>query len=189
LSEIRVARAADGPACADIYRPIVEETWISFETEAPSSEEMGLRIAATLPRFPWLVACEGDAMLGYVYATPHRERPAYRWSVDVTVYMAEAARRHGIGSRLYTVLFDLLRRQGYRSAFAGVALPNDASLGLHRAVGFVSLGTYEQVGFKFGGWRDVHWLRLGLSEAKGAPAEPVPFEVLRRDPAFADWLR
>ena len=189
MTTVRAATAADGPACAEIYRPIVEETWISFETEAPSGTEMGLRIAATLPRLPWLVAEEGGVVLGYVFASPHRERSAYRWSVDVTIYMAEAARRRGIGTRLYKVLTGLLRRQGFHSAFGGVALPNEASLGVHRAVGFRSLGTYEQVGYKLGGWRDVHWLRLGLSDAREAPAEPIPFDALRRDPAFDDWLR
>jgi phosphinothricin acetyltransferase len=188
MTTIRVAEVADGAACADIYRPIVEATWISFETEAPSSDDMGQRIAATLPRLPWLVACDGGATLGYAYASPHRERAAYRWSVDVTIYLAGAARRRGIGTRLYTVLFDLLRRQGYRSAFAGVALPNDASIGLHQALGFHPIGTYEEVGWKLGGWRAVHWLRLPLSQASGSPDDPLPFGALRRDTAFPGWL-
>ncbi|MEN3975489.1 arsinothricin resistance N-acetyltransferase ArsN1 family B [Emcibacter sp. SYSU 3D8] len=188
MIQIRVARSTDGAACAAIYRPIVEETWIAFETEAPSPVEMSRRIAATLPRFPWLVAVDGDFVLGYAYAGAHRDRAAYRWSVDVTAYLAEGARRKGLGRRLYTVLFDLLRRQGFRSAFAGIALPNAASTGLHEAMGFEAIGVYADVGYKKGDWRDVGWWRLGLNTRQGKPAEPMAFADLRRDAAFSSWL-
>jgi phosphinothricin acetyltransferase len=188
MIQIRVAEAADGEACAAIYRPIVETTWISFETEPPSPAEMSRRIETLLPRLPWLVATNGQGVLGYVYAGAHKARPAYRWSVDVTVYLAEAARRQGVGRRLYTVLFDILRRQGFHSAFAGIALPNDPSVGLHESLGFQPIGVYEDVGYKMGGWRAVKWWRLGLSPVSGEPTEPVAFADLRRDPAFSTWL-
>lgn len=186
--QIRVAERADGTACAAIYRPIVEDTWIAFETEAPSPADMSRRIEAMLLRFPWLVACDGDGVLGYAYAGAHRERAAYRWSVDVTVYLAEDARRQGLGRRLYSVLFDLLRRQGFRSAFAGIALPNAASEGLHEAMGFRPVGVYTDVGYKMGAWRDVGWWRLGLDAGQEEPAEPIAFADLRRAAAFGDWL-
>lgn len=186
--KIRLAEQADGAACADIYRPIVETTAISFETEAPSSAEMARRIGAALPRFPWLVATESDQLLGYVYASAHRERAAYRWSVDVTAYMAETARRRGVGRKLYLTLFDLLRRQGYRSAFAGITLPNAASVGLHEAVGFEHLGVYKDVGYKLGGWHPVGWWRLALNVSQDAPVEPLPLAQLRQDSAFDSWL-
>jgi phosphinothricin acetyltransferase len=149
---------------------------------------MSRRIETLLPRLPWLVAANGEDVLGYVYAGAHKERPAYRWSVDVTVYLAEAARRRGVGRRLYTALFGILRQQGFRSAFAGIALPNDPSVGLHEALGFQPIGVYEDVGFKMGGWRAVKWWRLGLGHGSGEPTEPVAFAELRRDPAFSTLL-
>ncbi len=186
--EIRVAEGADGAACAAIYRPIVEKSWISFETEAPSPAEMSRRIEAALPRFPWLVASENGAVAGYAYAGSHRERAAYRWSVDATIYLAEWARRKGAGNKLYTVLFDLLRRQGFRSVFAGIALPNAASEGLHRAAGFEPVGIYREVGYKLGDWRDVGWWRLGLGLPSGPPVEAIAFSELRKSSDFGALL-
>jgi L-amino acid N-acyltransferase YncA len=176
---IRVAAAADAPRIAQIYAPIVRDTFISFETEPPDAAEIARRIAATLPTHPWLVAEHLDTgVIGYAYASRHQERAAYRWSANVTVYLDEAARGRGLGRRLYAVLVDLLRRQGFRSLFAGIALPNPASVALHEAVGFEPLGVYRDVGFKLGAWRDVGWWRLGLADGDGAAAEPVAFTDL-----------
>lgn len=188
MIELRIAEPTDGASCAEIYRPIVEETWISFETEAPSPAEMSRRIEATLLRFPWLVATEAGDVLGYVYASSHRERAAYRWSVDVTAYLAQSARGKGLGRRLYRSLLAILQRQGFRSAFAGIALPNAASEGLHRAVGFERLGVYEDVGYKLGDWRSVGWWRLGLSNDRGEPNEPLPFAAAREADDFPSLL-
>jgi phosphinothricin acetyltransferase len=185
MIKLRVGTTGDGAACAEIYRPIVENTWISFETEAPSATEMSRRIERTLPRFPWLVATQEDQVVGYAYAGPHRERAAYRWSADVTVYLAEPARGKGVGRRIYGALFDILRRQGLRSAFAGIALPNDASIGLHEAVGFEPIGVYRDVGHKLGAWRSVGWWRLGLSTQANDPTEPIAFDQLRLSTRFA----
>ncbi len=185
---IRVAERDDADAIAAIYAPIVRETVISFETEPPSAQEMAGRIAATLPLHPWLVAVRAGQVVGYAYAGPHQQRAAYRWSVNVTAYIDAGARRAGVGRRLYGGLIPILRAQGFRSAFAGIALPNEASVGLHEAVGFRPLGVYEDVGFKLGAWRDVGWWRLALSEADGPPAEPVPFAQFRLTPAFASGL-
>jgi phosphinothricin acetyltransferase len=185
---IRVAEAADGAACAEIYRPIVETTWISFETEPPDAVEMAQRIEALLLGFPWLVAEEDGVVLGFVYAGAHKVRSAYRWSVDVTVYLAERARGKGLGRRLYGALLEILRGQGYRSAFGGIALPNDASIGLHEAMGFRRLGTFERVGYKFGDWRDVGWWRLGLDDTDAPPGEPIPFSEFRRRPELTACL-
>jgi phosphinothricin acetyltransferase len=184
MIRLRVGTPGDGAACAEIYRPIVENTWISFETEAPSAAEMALRIERTLPRFPWLVATQDDRVVGYAYAGSHRERAAYRWSADVTVYLAEQVRGKGVGRRIYGGLFDILRRQGLRSAFAGVALPNDPSVALHQAMGFEPVGVYREVGHKLGGWRSVGWWRLALSTQSGDPAEPLPFDQLRLSASF-----
>ena len=179
---VRVARARDAAAVAAIYAPIVRDTFISFETQAPDAAEMSRRIGSTLATHPWLVAESADGeVLGYAYASKHQERGAYRWSVNVTAYLAEPARGQGLGRRLYGVLLPLLRRQGFHSAFAGIALPNASSVSLHEAVGFEVLGVYRDVGFKLGAWRDVGWWSLALSQDDAPPAEPVLFAVLERD--------
>jgi len=166
----------------------VRETAISFEIEPPSAEDMAGRMEATLASHPWLVAVRAGDVVGYAYAGQHQQRAAYRWSVNVTAYIDGGARRAGVGTRLYAALIPILRAQGFRSAFAGVTLPNDASVGLHEAVGFKPLGVYEDVGFKLGAWRDVGWWRLPLSESAEAPAEPVPFARYRLTPAFRSIL-
>jgi L-amino acid N-acyltransferase YncA len=174
---VRVARASDGRDIQAIYAPIVRDTPISFEVEPPSITETEDRIRSTLGMFPYLV-CEADGrVVGYAYAGSHRERAAYRWSVDVTVYVGAAARRTGVGHSLYRSLLSILRRQRFHSAFAGITLPNESSVALHEAVGFRHLGVYEQVGFKLGGWHDVGWWRCGLGLAPPA-GEPIPFAAL-----------
>ena len=178
MIEIRTARAFDAPAIAAIYAPIVRSTAISFETEPPSSDVMARRIAGTLSTHPWLVAERDNEVLGYAYAGKHRERAAYRWSVDISAYVREDMRRMGIGRAMYERLVAILRAQGFRSAFAGIALPNPASIALHEAVGFRPLGVYRDVGFKLGRWHDVGWWRLALSESELPPEEPRPFVPL-----------
>jgi L-amino acid N-acyltransferase YncA len=185
---IRVAGPGDADAVAAIYAPIVRETAISFETEPPSADEMATRIETTLATHPWLVAVRGDKVVGYAYGGQHQQRAAYRWSVNVTAYIDAAARRAGVGRTLYGRLLPILRAQGFRSAFAGITLPNEASVGLHEAVGFTPLGVYHHVGFKLGAWRDVGWWRLALSESHGAPVEPNDFAHFRLTPAFRALL-
>jgi L-amino acid N-acyltransferase YncA len=177
---LRVATHDDAEDIAAIYAPFVRDTVISFETNVPDTAEMRRRIAATLQTHPWLVAEESGRVLGYAYASQHRTREAYRWSCDVTVYLAESARGRRLGTRLYTELFALLRRQGFRNAFAGIALPNAASVALHESLGFRHLGTYRDVGFKLGAWHDVGWWQLILDTASGDPREVTPFAQLDR---------
>jgi L-amino acid N-acyltransferase YncA len=182
---LRVAEPGDAEAIAGIYTPIVRDTAISFETEPPSAEVMAARIEATLPTHPWLVAVRDGEVVGYAYASEHAQRGAYRWSVNVSAYLAQTARGQGVGRGLYDVLIPTLQGQGFRSAFAGIALPNAASIGLHEAVGFELLGVYKEVGFKLGQWRDVGYWRLSLTEAQGAPADPAPFAAFRLTRAFS----
>lgn len=154
---LRRATTADAAGVHAIYAPVVEHTAISFEEVPPSIDEMAARIEATSTAYPYLVAERDGLVVGYAYASQHRTRAAYRWSVDVTVYIAEEARRSGVGSALYTQLFAELVERGFHAAFAGIALPNPASVALHERMGFEPLGIYREVGSKFGRWHDVGW--------------------------------
>ena len=171
---IRLARADDGAAVARIYDPVVAGTAISFEFDPPGPAEMGHRIAQTLAFAPWLVDERDGVVCGYAYASKHRERAAYQWSVDVAVYVDQAYRRSGVGKGLYEKLFQMLRLQVFYTAHAGVTLPNAASVGLHESLGFQPVGTYRGVGFKLGSWHDVGWWQLALRDRSGAPAPPKP---------------
>ena len=168
----------DASAIAAIYRPAIEHTIASFEERPPSPGVVAERIAATLGRTPWLVAEDEGRVVGYAYAGPHRERAGYRWSVDVSVYVDRAHHGRGIGRALYGELLDLLRRQGFVNAYAGIALPNPASVALHEAIGMELVGVYRRVGWKFGAWHDVAWYGLRLAEIEGAPPEPTPLPEL-----------
>ncbi|KCZ91069.1 arsinothricin resistance N-acetyltransferase ArsN1 family B [Hyphomonas jannaschiana] len=176
---IRVASSDDAGWIADIYAPYVRNTVISFELIPPSVEEMAQRIETTLQIYPWLVAEEAGHTLGYAYASQHRTRAAYKWSCDVSVYVAPAAQGRKVGTRLYQQLLETLAGQGFRNAFAGIALPNDASIALHERLGFSHLGTYTDVGCKLGAWHDVGWWQKSLSDTPGVPDEPVPFQQFR----------
>ena len=172
---IRSADAArDAQACAEIYAPYVLENAASFEEVAPDAREMGERIRRFTATHPWLVAEEEGRVVGYAYASPHRDRASYRWSADVTVYIAGSHHRRGLGRQLYERLLALLREQRFHSAIAGITLPNDASVGLHEALGFQRVGVYREIGFKHGAWHDVGWWQLQLGPADPEPDEPLP---------------
>jgi phosphinothricin acetyltransferase len=176
MSTVRIREAdpeRDGAACAAIYAPSVEGGLVSFEEVAPDAAEMSARIARIGVTHPWLVAESGGEVVGYAYACPHRERPAYRWAVDVSVYVAAGSQGEGHGRRLYTELFERLRRLGFRTACAGITLPNPVSVALHEGLGFVPLGVFRAIGWKAGAWRDVGWWQLELAPA-GAEAPPEP---------------
>ena len=175
--KIRTATPGDAAAVAAIYDPVVQHTAISFETEAPGEAEMRSRIEKTLAALPWLVAEDGAGRVcAYAYASRHKERAAYQWSVDTTVYVREDMRGQGVGRALYGRLLPLLAELGYFQAFAGVALPNAGSVGLHEAVGFEPLGVYRNVGFKHGEWRDVGWWQKSLRPLD-TPAPPQVFSA------------
>ena len=183
-SLIRLAAAHDAGQVLAIYAPIVRNTIVSFETEPPSTDEMQGRIVEILAHFPWLV-CERDGeILGYAYASKHRTRRAYQWSVDVSAYVHEQARRFGVGRALYTSLLKLLTVQGFYNAYAGIALPNPASVGLHEAVGFQPVGVYHAVGYKLGAWHDVGWWSLALQAHAVPPTPPVALSAIQNT---AEW--
>jgi phosphinothricin acetyltransferase len=175
---IRTATVGDAEEIAAIYAPIVRDTVISFESEPPDATEIAGRISKTLETHPWLVAEIDRRVAGYVYAGPHRARPAYRWSADVTVYVHDDFRRRGVGSSLYRALLEILERQNLHMAWAGITLPNPGSVAVHEAVGFEHVGTYREVGHKFGAWRDVGWWGRRIGEPGREVKEPVAFRDL-----------
>lgn len=183
-ARIRVAHEDDGAAVAAIYRPYVETSVISFETAPPDTSEMSRRIADTVTNFPWLICeIEGRAA-GYAYATPHRVRAAYVWSVDTSVYLDRQYWRCGIGRGLYASLFAILAAQGFYNAYAGITLPNPASVALHEAAGFTPVGVYRRVGFKNDGWHDVGWWQLTLQPHSAAPPLPLALATVRNRPGW-----
>jgi L-amino acid N-acyltransferase YncA len=168
----------DAAAVAAIYRPAVTSSLASFEEEPPTVADMAERMRTTLVRTPWLVAEADGEVIGYAYAGPHHQRAGYRWSVNISVYVAPAHARRGVGRRLYDELLALLRRQGFVNVYAGITLPNPASIALHEAIGMRRIGVYEGVGFKLGAWHDVAWYHLRLADPEGAPSEPIPLPDL-----------
>lgn len=188
MATIRLAEARDAAAIADIYAPYCLETPVSFEEVAPSADEMAARIARVTAKYPWLVLELDGALVGYAYGGTHRERAAYRWSVEVTVYVRQGWHGRGIGRALYTALFELLARQGYYRAFGGVTLPNAGSEKLHEAMGFTRVGTFHAIGHKFGQWHDVGWYERELQPLAAAPNEPRPIAELVGATAWEDAL-
>lgn len=175
---IRMATPQDADAIAEVYAPYVRDSAISFEAVPPTAQEMRSRLTTTLTDLPWLVMTLGDHIGGYAYASPHGERVAYRWSVDVSIYLDRSLHRKGNGRRLYSALLNLLGAQGYINAFAAIALPNPASVGLHESMGFACVGVFDGVGFKNGAWRDIGWWRRRLADRPERPSDPVPWSGL-----------
>lgn len=166
---VRDAEPADAAACAAIYAPYVEETAISFELTPPDAVEMAARIAAAQRAHAWLVAESDGRVVGYAYGRPFHERAAYRWSCEVSVYVARDRRRTGAGRALYEALFARLNILGYHTAVAGMTLPNAASAALHHELGFEPVGTYRRIGWKYDAWHDVAWVQLSLTDPATTP--------------------
>lgn len=162
-ADIRLAAPADAAALAAIYAPFVTHGATSFEVDPPDAEEMARRIERVMAWTPWLVCEHQGEPVGYAYASKHRERAAYQWSVDVSVYVRADARRAGVADGLYASLFAVLVLQGFRNAYAGIALPNPASVAFHTAAGFRPVGVYQGVGYKLGAWHDVAWFERALA--------------------------
>jgi len=175
---VRLAGPADAAAIAAIYRPYVEGTHISFEEVAPGADEIARRMAS--PAHPWLVAEEDGRIIGYASTSPMRNRAAYRWSVETGIYLAPDAQGRGLGRRLLEEHLNLLEQQGFVTAIAGIALPNEASIALHEKLGFVQAGTERGVGFKLGKWVDVGRWQRDLAARTDRPGEPLPYAAISR---------
>ena len=174
---VRAARPDDAAAIAAIYAPHVTSGTVSFETEAPDARAMRSRMAGSDGFYPWLVATnlDEDGVLAYAYASRFRDRPAYRYVVETSIYVAGPVQGQGTGRLLYRALIDTLRAQGFTQAVGAIALPNDHSIALHEATGFRRAGVYREVGYKHGQWIDVGFWQRELNDSTIPPVEPRPF--------------
>lgn len=163
------ATAADAVACAQVYWPYVTGTSVTFEVEPPTAEQFMERIADAQTSHEWLVAERDGAVVGYAYGHRFAVRAAYKWSCETSIYLARTVHRQGVGRALYERLLRQLATQGYRRAFAGITLPNDASIGLHRAFSFKDAGCYRRVAWKNGVWHDVAWMQRDLQHREVDP--------------------
>jgi phosphinothricin acetyltransferase len=177
-SRVRMATVADAEAIQQIYAPFVTDTSVSFEMVPPTVDEMAQRISTTLQRTPWLVFEQDGRVTGYAYASKHRDRAAYQWSVEVSAYVLPEARRSGVARELYERLFEILATQGFYSAFAGITLPNEASVAFHRALGFRDIGVFHSIGYKFGQWHDTGWLERPLRSYDSPSDPPIPLSYV-----------
>jgi L-amino acid N-acyltransferase YncA len=184
MVKLRLIDDQDIPAVLDIYSYYVGNTIISFEYEAPKLDEFKERINGIRKTHPFLVAEDANQIVGYAYGSVHRQRTAYQWSVESTVYLDNAFHRKGIAQKLYSVLFDILRLQGFYSVYAGIGLPNEQSVGFHKAMGFTEVGIFKKVGYKMGNWHDTQWFQLALQTLQ---VEPVPPKLLTV-PAIQDLV-
>ena len=187
--KIRLATPKDGEAILNIYKYYIENTAITFETEVPSVEAFEERIENTLSRFPWLVCEVDDVVAGYAYASKHRERAAYQWSADLSIYVDEKYHRRHIAKALYQVLEETLRLQGYYTVFAGVTSPNAKSEAFHAAYGFDTVGVFENVGYKLEQWWGVKWFKYTLTDYQKKPTAPKAFPEVKNAEVFGEILR
>jgi len=185
---IRNVQLSDAAAVSRVYAPFVSDEATSFEIVPPDAAEIADRIREVIPRYPWLVFELDGEVLGYAYGSSHRSRAAYQWCVDVSVYLELHLQRRGVGRALYSVLLEILRRQGYANAYAGITLPNPSSMGLHTAMGFSSIGIFSRTGYKFGRWHDVGWMQLRLRD-DSTPSTLLPPEAIFAEPSVESMLQ
>lgn len=169
---IRPVTITDAESILNIYKPYIETTATTFETTVPSIDDFAERIKTYTEKYPWLVAEESGKIGGYAYATKHRERKAYQWCVESSVYVLEEYHSKGVAKELYSTLFDILKRSGYVNVYAGITLPNPKSHSFHTKMGFEPVGVYRNIGFKLGKWHDVAWLVKTINEHSDDPAAP-----------------
>jgi L-amino acid N-acyltransferase YncA len=184
----RLITEADAVEVLEIYKPYVRDTIISFEYEVPTLDDFSRRIKVVSLEYPWLLCLQDDKIVGYAYASKHRDRTAYQWSVDSAVYLSPAVHRKGIARILYESLFSLLRLQGFFNVYAGISLPNEKSVGFHEAMGFEEIGVYKKTGYKHGSWHNTAWFQLRLTEHLENPPQPKKISEIVKSAAFGAIL-
>jgi phosphinothricin acetyltransferase len=184
---LRLATPSDAAGCLDIYRPFVETSHTTFETDVPTVDEFARRIESTLIARPWIVAEENGRVMGYAYASPIKDRIAYQWSVEVAIYVAPESRGRGVGRALYAALFRVLAGQGFVNAVGIIALPNEPSIALHESLGFEKISHLKSIGYKLGAWHDTTWWQKRLATPRTHPSPPRTLVSCRDD--IDAWIR
>lgn len=175
---IRTASAEDAAALLEIYAPYILETAITFEYDVPTVDEFARRITHTLRRYPYLAAETGGKIVGYAYASPFKERAAYDWAAETSIYVAQDCRGMGVGTRLYTKLEDILRRQNIVNSNACIAYPNPESIRFHEKMGYRTVAHFTKCGYKLGSWYDMIWMEKMLDSHREDPPAVIPFPKL-----------
>ena len=178
---LRLAKKSDAEEILKIYAPYILNTAFSFETEVPTIEEFAMRIESIIKQYPFLVYSIDDVVVGYAYASQHRERAAYLYDVDVSIYVLEEYQGSGVANKLYDCLFVLLAKLGYKNAYAAYTEPNVKSMKFHEKFGFILIGTHHKTGYKFGKWHDVTWLEKEISIHDEKPKEIVSINEISSD--------
>jgi phosphinothricin acetyltransferase len=175
MSVIRVATPDDAVSILEIYAPYIVNTSYTFETDVPDIGQFKDRISDYLVSYPWLICEIDDTVAGYAYASKHRERLAYQWSAECSVYVHDHFQRRGVARALYLSLIEILELQQFRNLYAVINLPNDRSVAFHEDMGFEYFATYKNVGYKLGKWKNVGWWQLQLNEYSPEPLPPTKF--------------
>lgn len=170
---VRLVEKNDAASILNIYGPYVLNTAITFEYDVPTIDEYMNRIETAISEFPWLVCLQSNEIVGYAYATKFRYRTAYQWSPESTIYLSPSIQGKGVARILYETLFEILKLQGYFSVFAGVAIPNEQSEGLHIGTGFEEIGVFKNIGYKLREWHSTRWYQLKLQKYISEPNVPV----------------
>lgn len=181
MKQIRLATIDDAEGILAIYGPYICDTSFTFETEVPSLDDFKKRIADYMLNWPWLVCEINGVIAGYAYGAKYRERVAYQWCVESSIYVHDDFLKHKVGKALYEVLIEIFKRQGFRNVYAVINLPNDRSVKFHESCGFKYFATYEKVGYKLGKWKNVGWWGLSINEYGMEPEPPIKFAVLDKD--------
>jgi L-amino acid N-acyltransferase YncA len=181
---IRLITESDASEVLKLYEPYVVNTIVSFEYEVPAIDEFVQRIKTNTIDYPWLVSLNNEIITGFAYASRHRYRTAYQWSAESTIYLSSGFQGKGIARVLYETLFSLLRLQGYFNVYAGVGLPNEKSVGFHKALGFEEIGIFKKIGYKLGNWHDTYWFQLQITEQVSNPPTPKKLNEILEDDAF-----
>ncbi|KAL0481794.1 phosphinothricin N-acetyltransferase [Acrasis kona] len=186
MQTIRLAELSDVPDILNIYKPFVTDSIVSFEYDVPSLQEMTDRInqIINIKKYPFIVLEKDEKVVAYAYASTYKERIAYQWNVEVSVYVSPECQKQGVGRKLYSILLNMIRELGYYNAIAVIALPHDASVGLHESFGFSCILVTKNAGYKLGAWRDVGWWQLPLRSIENdqqptAPTKPSSHDMIK----------
>lgn len=186
---IRYAEPQDVPQMLSIYAPYIVESAITFETVLPADTEFENRLNAVTANFPWLICEAQGIILGYAYAAKHRDRIAYQWSVESSVYVLPDAQGKGVAKHLYQAMIAILKIQGIVNIYALITVPNAKSIGLHERLGFKEFALFNKIGYKNSTWHDVLWMVLVINSHDMEQSNPLLFSDLKSNVQISEILK